>query len=133
MNGTTILDHKLHGNRTSAELERIAYIQGDGLLACFAAETDDLEQEVDGFDDRIEAAKQESFEAGKREGMGLVTADLFDDLERCVVDIKASHQRCRDNLQAVHEWLRGDDCKTVKSRQVFEKRLRAALNATPRY
>jgi hypothetical protein len=133
MNGTTILDQQLHGNRTSAELERSAYIRGNGLLACFAAEADDLELQVDGFDDLIEAAKKGSFEDGKRAGLGLVAADLIEDLERSVVDIKASHQRCRTNLQAVYEWLRSDECKTVKSRQAFEKRLHAALNVTPRY
>jgi hypothetical protein len=133
MNGATILGNQHHGKLTSAELERIAYIQGSSLLACYAAEADDLEQQVDGFDDLIEAAKKGSVEDGKRAGLGLVAADLIEDLERSVVDIKASHQRCRTNLQAVYEWLRSDECKTVKSRQAFEKRLHAALNVTPRY
>lgn len=133
MNGTTILDIHPHGSMTPAELERFAYIRGDGLLACYAAEADDLEEQVDGFDDLIDAAKREAFEAGKREGIGLDVAGMHEDHQRHVADLKSSHQNCRDNLQAVHDWLRSDDCKTVKSRLVFEKRLLAALNVTPRY
>jgi hypothetical protein len=49
------------------------------------------------------------------------------------MSLKASHQRCRDNLQAVHDWLRSDDCKTVKTSLAFQKRLLSALHVTPRY
>jgi hypothetical protein len=133
MNGTTILAINPHGSLTPAELERFAYIQGNGLLACYAGDADDLEGQVEGFDDLIDAAKTEAFEAGKREGIGLDTAEIIEDLERKVADLQASHQRCRNNLQAVYEWLRGEDSKTVKSRKAFEVRLLAALNVTPRY
>ena len=132
MNGTTILDIQAHGSLTPAELERFAYIRGNGLLACYAAQSNDLEGQVDGFDDLIDAAKKEAFEAGKREGIGLDPSEMIEDLERQVAEVKTSHQRCRTNLQAVYDWLRSDDCKTVKSRQAFEKRLLAALHATPR-
>jgi hypothetical protein len=133
MNGKTILSINQHGALTPNELERFAYIQGNSLLACYAAETDDLEGQVDGFDDLVDVAKSEAFESGKREGIGLATAEIIDGLERSLMDLKASHQRCRNNLQAVHDWLRSDGCKTAKSRQAFEKRLLAALNVTPRY
>lgn len=132
MNGRTILDTQ-HGQLTPSELERFAYIQGNGLLACYAAETDDLEGQVDGFDDLIDTAKQESFEAGRQAGMALDAAQRIDGLESKLAEIKASHQRCRNNLLGVYDWLRSDDCKTVKTRQAFEKRVLAALNVTPRY
>lgn len=132
MNGRTILDTH-HGQLTPAELERFAYMQGNGLLACYAAEADDLEDRVDGFDDLIDIAKQESFEAGKQAGMALDAAQRIDALESELAELKASHQRCRNNLLGVYDWLRSDDCKTVKTRQAFEKRLLVALNATPRY
>lgn len=132
MNGNTILDTQ-RGQLTPAELERFAYMQGNGLLACYAAAADDLEAQVDGFDDLFDAATQESFEAGKQAGMALDAAKRIDDLESEVIKLKASHQRCRNNLLGVYDWLRSDDCKTVKTRQAFEKRLLAALNATPRY
>jgi hypothetical protein len=112
MNGTTILNISAHATLTPAELERFAYVQGDGLLACYAGEADDLVGQVEGFDDLIDAAKQEAFEAGKREGLGLIASEMIEDLQHDVLDLKASHQRCRDNLQAVYEWLRSDDCKT---------------------
>lgn len=133
MNGKTILAINPHASLTPAELERYAYIQGNGLLACYAANAEDLEGQVDGFDDLIEAAKKEAFEAGKRAGMALDTAEIIEDLEHKLADLKASHQRCRDHLQAVCEWLRGEDSKTVKSRKAFEQRLQAALLATPRH
>jgi hypothetical protein len=123
----------LNTKLTATELERIAYIQGNALLACYAADADDLESQVDGFDDLIDSAKIDAFEAGKQEGVGIDTAEHINDLEREIADLKASHQRCRNNLQAVYEWLRSEDCKTVKSRNAFEKRLLAALNATSRY
>ncbi len=132
MNGTTILDIQAHGSLTSAELERFAYIRGNGMLACYFAQTDDLEGQVDGFDDLLDAAKKDALEAGKREGLGIDPAEMIEDLERQVAELKTSHQRCRTNLQAVYDWLRSDDCKTVKSRQAFEKRLLAALHVTPR-
>lgn len=133
MNGQTILNISAPNYLTPPELERFAYIQGNALLACYAADADDLEGQVDGFDDLMDAAKADAFEAGKQEGLGLDAAQRIADLANEVADLKASHQRCRNNLQAVHEWLRGDDCKTVKSRQAFEKRLLTALNVTPRY
>jgi len=132
MNGTTILGTQ-QSQLTPSELERFAYMQGDGLLACYAAEADDLEDRVDGFDDLIDAAKLESFEAGKQAGMALDAAKRIDDLESELAELKASHQRCRNNLLGVYDWLRSDDCKTVKTRQAFEKRVLAALNVTPRY
>ena len=133
MNGKTIPDIKPSVHLTTAELERFAYIQGNSLLAVCAAEADDLEEQVDGFDTLVDAAKQDAFESGKLEGLGLDAAQQIADLKNELTDLKASHQRCRNNLQAVYDWLRSDDCKTAKSRQVFEKRLLAALHVTPRF
>lgn len=132
MNGRTILGTQ-HGRLTPSELERLAYIEGNGLLACCAAEADELEDQVDEFDDLIDTAKQESFEAGKQAGLALDAAQRIDDLESELAKLKASHQRCRNNLLGVYDWLRSDDCKTVKTRQAFEKRVLAALNVTPRF
>jgi hypothetical protein len=129
----TVMSHFLNNHLTPSELERIAYIQGHALLACYAADADDLESQVDSFDDQLDQAKKEGFEAGKREGIGLEATQIIEDLEGDIAQLKANHKRCRANLQAVYEWLRSADCKTVKSRQSFEKRLLAALNVTDRY
>jgi len=114
------------------EIERIAYMQGLSWAA-YIAEAEDCESQIDGFDDQLDQAREASFEAGKQAGLGLDAAERIADLENELTDLKASHQRCRNNLQAVYDWLRSDDCKTIKSRQAFEKRLLAALNVTPRY
>lgn len=118
---------------TADETERYAYLQGDAALASYAAETDDLTSQVDGFDDQLTAAKEEAFEAGKQAGLEIDVSQTIADLRNELADVKASHQRCRDNLQAIHDWLRSDDCKTVKTRNAFEKRVLAALHVTPRY
>jgi hypothetical protein len=133
MNGNTILAISHPGELTSTELERFAYIQGNKLMASYAAQADELEEQVDGFDDLVDNAKSDAFEEGKQAGMGQDTAHAIADLESDLMAIKASHQRCRDNLQAVHDWLRSDDCKTVKGRLAFQKRLLSALHVTPRY
>ena len=117
---------------TANETERYAYLQGNAVLACYAGEYADYEQQVDGFDDVLDAAKEVAFEAGRYQGMGEDISQKIEELERQVAELKSSHQRCHNNLQAVYDWLRSDDCKTVKSRQAFEKRLLAALHATPR-
>ena len=114
------------------EIERIGYIQGLPW-AGFIADAEDCESQIDGFDHQLEQARESSFEAGKQAGLGVDAAQQIADLENELTDLKASHQRCRNNLQAVYDWLRSDDCKTVKSRQAFEKRLLAALHVTPRY
>jgi hypothetical protein len=121
--------HRLEFN----EIERIAYITGHPLVAMCADHAFDGELLEDGLDDQLEAAENKGFEEGKIEGMGLDTAETIAGLESNVIDLKASHRRCRDNLQAVCDWLRSDDSKTVKSRQAFEKRLLAALHSTHRY
>jgi hypothetical protein len=132
MNGKTILG-KPNCQLTPAELERIAYIEGNGLLACYAAEVHDLADQVDHFGDLIDAAKQESFKAGRQAGLELDAAQRIDYLESELAELKASHRRCRNNLLGVFNWLHSDDCKTIKSRKAFEKRLLAAMNVTPRY
>ncbi len=114
------------------EIERIAYIQGLPW-AGYIADAEDCESQIDGFDEQLEQARESSFEAGKQAGLGLDATQQIVSLENELTGLKASHLRCRDNLQAVYDWLRSDDCKTVKSRLVFEKRLLAALRATPRY
>jgi len=114
------------------EIERIAYIQGLPW-ASYVADAEDCESQIDGFDDQLDQVRESSFESGKQAGLGLDAAQRIADLENELTDIKTSHQRCRNNLQAVCDWLRSDDCKTVKSRQAFETLLLAALRVTPRY
>jgi len=120
-------------NLTADEAERYAYLQGNALLACYAADADDLTSQVDGFDDQLTAAKEEAFEAGKQAGLEIDASQTIADLETELASVKASHQRCRDNMLAIYDWLRSDDCKTAKTRHAFEKRVLTALHATPRY
>jgi hypothetical protein len=71
MHGKTILAIHHHCALTSAELERLAYIQGKGLLACYAAETDELEEQVDGFDDLVDTAKSDALRLADEKALAL--------------------------------------------------------------
>jgi len=122
-----------NANLTDSEIERYAYIYGKRHLATYAACVEDQDELETRHAEELEAAREESFAEGKAEGLGIDAADEIEALEAEVTKLKASHQRCRDNLQAVSEWLQGDGCKTVTSRKEYVKRLRTALSSTPRY
>jgi hypothetical protein len=118
---------------TANEIERIAYLNSQSLLACYAGENNDMEDEIFNFDDRIEAAEKEAFEKGRVDGIGVVAATEIERLEGEIETITASHRRTRDRLQAVLAWLQSPDCKTVAGRRDFERHVRTVLNVTARY
>jgi hypothetical protein len=108
-------------NLTHAEVERNAYIEGDVDMAKFAALTDDLEDEVLTFDERLD----EKFDEGKLEASD---AELVAEIK----SLKADRDRVQIALNKAHmlidascNWLSSDKCKTVKSRDDFRKSLRA--------
>lgn len=119
---------------TPSEVERFAYIMDDKLLASYAELTDELEGQTEGFDDLLEAAKEQAFEDGKREGMGLDTAKLLDEANAATDEIATTYQRCLANLQAVSDWLANSaNHNTLAKRKDFATKVRQALNAIPRY
>ena len=123
-----------NANLTNAEIERYAYLYGKRHLASFAAEVEDQSDLEDRHEQGLEAAKEAAFKEGKDEGMGIDTAQVIDDLEAEINRLKADHQRCRDNLVAVSDWLRvSDNHNTLAKRKAFSERVRQALNVIPRY
>jgi len=123
-------------NLTDSEIERYAYIYGKRHLASYAAQAEDQEdlEDLEGrYEEKLENACEESFEKGKAVGIGLDTNKVITKLQQQIADLKSSHQRCRDNLQAVHQWLLGNDCKTAKGRKDYALRVNDALGCLPRY
>lgn len=118
---------------TYDEQERIAYVTGNGFIASALADASDLEFEVDLFDDILDRAKEESFESGKHEGMGIDTAEVIDDLELQVKTLKQQHSAIRSDLEAVRSWMEGDIAKTVAGRKKCASEIRRRLLTIPRY
>lgn len=118
---------------TYTEHERISYVTGNGLLASTLADASDLENAVDLFDDVLEKAKEQSFDAGKYEGIGIDTAKVIADLESEVKKIKEQHAAIRSDLEAVLTWLSGDATKSVAGRKKCMSEIRRRLMTIPRY
>lgn len=118
---------------TYEEHERIAYVTGNGVLASTLADAAELESEVDLFDAILDRAKEESFEAGKSEGIGIDTAKVIVDLESKLKSLKEQHAAIRSDLEAVQSWLEGDATKTVAGRQKCVFEIRRRLLTIPRY
>ena len=118
---------------TSDEQERIAYVTGHGFLASTFANSADLESEVDLFDDVLDRAKEESFESGKYEGIGVDTAEVIDDLELQVKSLKKQHSALRNDLEVVRSWMEGDSAKTVAGRKKCVSEIRRRLLTISRY
>lgn len=125
---------QLHkSNLSPSEVERYAYLAGDSVLALYAAEFEDLDGQVDGFDDQLDAAKKQSYDEGRIDGMGADTFAQIKALEHQVERIQASCNKSKENLLAVYEWLRCDGCKTIKGRKDFESKVRNAWLSTVTY
>jgi len=120
-------------NLTDSEIERYAYIYGKRHLASYAACVEDQEDLEDRHEQELEAAQEEAHAKGMAEGIGADTNMMLTDLQAEVTQLKADYQFCRDNLQAVHQWLLGNDCKTAKGRKDYALRVNDALGCLPRY
>ena len=118
---------------TNAEQERIAYVTGKGFLASTLANASDLESEVDLFDDILDRAKEESFESGKYEGIGVDTAEVIADLELQVKTLKEQHSAIRGDLESVQSWFESDASKSVAGRKKCVSEIRRRLMTLPRY
>lgn len=99
------------------ELERYAFLAGDGLTAALAETADDLEQQnLDSFNNQ-DALKTQAYEAGKLEGLG-------EDVQATITGLTQEATALRDQLgKAIalmgtcHAWLQGEQTKTIKGRR----------------
>ena len=99
------------------ELERYAFIAGDGPTAALAETADDLEQQNLDYFNSQDALKTQAFEAGKLEGLG-------EDVQAAISGLTQEATALRDQvaksialLGTCHAWLQGAQTKTIKGRR----------------
>jgi chromosome condensin MukBEF ATPase and DNA-binding subunit MukB len=108
-------------NLTHAEIERHAYMNGDGLVAMLAENAADIETIEADFEQRL----TDAFEAGKLEAS---EAELIAEIESLNVRLKnlgESLMRAHSLLDSTNAWLTGPNCKNAKGRDTFRKALRS--------
>lgn len=99
------------------ELERYAFLAGDGLTAALAETAHDLEQQNLDYFNSQDALKTQAFEAGKLEGLG-------EDVQAAITGLTQQAATLRDQLAKAiallgtcHAWLQGEQTKTIKGRR----------------
>ena len=123
----------LDSNLRYSEQERIAYISGNAMLAEFCAHSEDLEGEIDGFDDRLEAEYSRGYDEGARDTLGEEVADKLVANETEISRLKTEHKALRTLLQLVQGHLDGDMAKKAAGRLDLSKHITRQLIQTPRY
>ncbi|MFC6282566.1 MULTISPECIES: hypothetical protein [Polaromonas] len=102
---------------THEEMERYAFLAGDGLIASLAEAAHDLEQENLTLANDQEYLKTASFEAGKLEGLCEDVKATITSLNTQISNLQAQLAKAVELLGTCHAWLRGEQGKTVKGRR----------------
>lgn len=123
----------LNQSLTPAEIERFAYIDGSHILAAYAADCEDQEEQINDFDDQLEQARLDGFDDGYKDGIGADTDTMLTALRNEVKDLKAAHQSLRTHLVDVEMLLIGTRGKTVAGRKDIATHISRKLLNTPRY
>lgn len=107
-------------NMNINELERIAYITGSPNAQTLAYLMDDLiDQET--MDTLLINERDEYFERGKEEGLGIETAEVIEELEKTIATSSEQVVKLRDLLRISLESLQ---LPTVKARTEQEKKIK---------
>ncbi|AYQ26568.1 hypothetical protein DT070_00050 [Polaromonas sp. SP1] len=99
------------------ELERYAFMAGDGLVASLAETVNSLEQENTCYVTEQERLKAQAFEAGRLEGLGEDVQALITDLTAQVASLTDQLGMAGELLGSCHAWLQGDQARTAKGRR----------------
>lgn len=99
------------------ELERYAFIAGDGLTAALAETAHDLEQQNLDYFNSQDALKTRAFEAGKLEGLEKDIQAAITALTEEAAALRNQLAKATEVLGTCHAWLEGDQTKTVKGRR----------------
>lgn len=99
------------------ELERYAFLAGDGLTAALAETAHDLEQQNLDYFNSQDALKTQAFEAGKLEGLGEDVQAAITGLTQEVTTLRDQLAKATALLGTCHAWLQGEQAKTVKGRR----------------
>jgi len=99
------------------ELERYAFLAGDGLTAALAETADDLEQQNLDYFNSQDALKTQAFEAGKLEGLGENVQATITGLNLQVAALRDQLAKAIALLGTCHAWLQGEQTKSIKGRR----------------
>ncbi len=99
------------------ELERYAFLAGDGLTASLAETAHDLEQENLTLTSNEDTLKAQAFEAGKLEGLGEDVQTAIANLNAQVSGLQDQLAKAVELLGTCHAWLQGEQAKTIKGRR----------------
>ncbi len=102
---------------THDEIERRAFVAGDGLIASLAEAAHDLEQENLTLTSNEESLKVASFEAGKLVGLGEDVQAAMTSLNTQMSSLQQQLAKATELLGTCHAWLQGDQSKTIKGRR----------------
>lgn len=123
----------LNQSLSASEIERIAYLSGNPILAAYAGDCDDQGIRIDSFDDELEEARKESYAKGYHEGIGADTDTMLAAQRQEIARLKTEQQSLRTYLTDLQPCLTGDQCKTVAGRKEIATHIHRKLLATPRY
>ncbi|MES2363295.1 MAG: hypothetical protein V4646_16100 [Pseudomonadota bacterium] len=102
---------------THEELERRAFLAGDGLIASLAETAHNLEQENLNYFNTHDTLKAQAFEAGKLEGLSEDVQAAMSSLNAQLSTMQNQLTQATELLGTCHAWLQGDQTKTVKGRR----------------
>jgi hypothetical protein len=106
---------------TYDEIERLAYIQGDGQVAMLAANAADVEDIEADFEERL----SDKFEEGKLDASDAELLAEIESLKGRLKNVGESLMRAHSLLDSTNAWLTGPNCKNAKGRDMFRKALRS--------
>ena len=102
---------------THDEIERRAFLAGDGLVASLAETAHDLEQENLHHINSLDGIKSKAYEAGKLDALGQDVQAAMTSLNAQVSSLQQQLTKATELLGACHGWLQGDQTKTIKGRR----------------
>lgn len=115
------------------EIERIAYITGNSMLAAYASECDDQESLIEGFDDQMEAEFSRGYKEGELDTLGKDTDAMLAAQRQEIARLKTEYMALKDYLAKVKDYINGDACKKVAGRHALSADITRQYIATPRY
>lgn len=114
-------------NFTFSECERLAYISGNTILAELFYDADEFEIQVDGQDELLEKEKEKSFDEGKYEGLGIVSAERIEELESDLESAISKISRMSQVQQKMLEMFSDERMKTIAGRKEIYKIVKNSL------
>ncbi len=102
---------------THDEIERRAFLAGDGLIASLAETAHDLQQENLDYANSQDTLKTQYFEAGRIDGRGEDVQAAMTSLNAQVSSLQQQLTKATELLGACHAWLQGEQTKTIKGRR----------------